>query len=548
MQFPNRVNKLSRLFAVGCVGIALAVAIHGPFGIAQDRPEAAIATVLDQKLINNAKDGSEIMSNLAYLSDVIGPRLTGSANLKRANDWAAERMTSYGLSNVQLEPWELPVGWERGTASVRMIEPNTGKSLTVAAMGWSPGTNGKITGDVFVINAKTPDDLEQYKGKLKNAIVLRRPPSEVRPITESVDIVGGQRRPPQPAAGEKDKATPAEKDKAAPREKGKAGGGGFNNRFSAESMRFNREMSEFLKKEGVAVLLSDAAKPHGLLNMSGGWRGNDRVAASDPLPTLFVTHDHYAMLHRLASRPSPAVTRIEVEITNTFVPGPLAVYNTVGEIRGSEKPDEFVVLGAHIDSWDLGQGTTDNGTGTCVVLEAARLLAKCGVAPKRTIRFALFSGEEQGLHGSKAYVKRHEAELPKTSAAVVHDTGTGRIIGLSLMGRELLKPLMEAELASLKELGVTNISADSMGGSDHQSFEAGKVPGFMFRQDPAEYRLTHHSQSDTFDKAREPDLVQGAQTMAVIAMRLANRDELLPRTKKEPTPPAEPAATPKKDG
>jgi len=312
-------------------------------------------------------------------------------------------------------------------------------------------------------------------------------------------------------------------------------------------MRFRREMAEFLRKEGVAVMLTDAAKPHGLLDMTGAWASRDRAGAPDPLPTLFVAHGHYALLHRLATRPAPPQTRLEVEIANKFIPGPLAVYNTVGEIRGSDKPDEIVVVGAHLDSWDLGQGTTDNGTGTCVVLETARLLAKSPVRPKRTIRFVLFTGEEQGLHGSKAYVTQHKDELPKTSAAIVHDTGTGKITGIALQGREVIKPIMEAELGSLKDLGVTDISLRSMGGSDHMSFDGAGVPGFMFRQDPAEYRLTHHSQSDTLDKAKEPELIQGAQVMAVLATRVANRDDMLPRDKKAPAPLTTPAEAQKPD-
>jgi hypothetical protein len=314
-------------------------------------------------------------------------------------------------------------------------------------------------------------------------------------------------------------------------------------------MAFRRELTEFLRHEGAAVLLMDAAKPHGLLTMTGNWRGDDRVSGGEPLPSLFVAHEHYALLYRLAGRPEPARTRAEVEISNTFVPGPIPVYNTVGEIRGTEKPDEFVVLGAHLDSWDLGQGTTDNGTGSSVVLEAARILVKSGVRPKRTIRFILFTGEEQGLHGSRAYVKQHEDEMARTSMALVHDTGTGRVVGIGLQGRAAVKPVLEKELASLKELGVTEIDLRGMGGSDHASFERAGVPGFAVRQDPAEYRFSHHSQSDTLDKAREPDLVQGAQVMAVTAVRVANLPQLLPREKparegedKKATPPAEKTA------
>jgi Zn-dependent M28 family amino/carboxypeptidase len=294
-------------------------------------------------------------------------------------------------------------------------------------------------------------------------------------------------------------------------------------------MAFMNELNEFLRAEGAAAILTDSGKPHGLLNMTGSWRNVERANAAEPLPTLFVTHDHYAMLWRLASRPEPAKTRTELEVTNKFIPGPVEVYNTVGEIVGSEKPDEFVVIGAHIDSWDLGQGTTDNGTGTCVVLEAARIIAASGVRPKRTIRFVLFSGEEEGLHGSRAYVNAHKDEMPKTSLAVVHDTGTGKVVGIGTQRREPLKAIFEREFVSVKPLGVKEINTRGMGGSDHQSFDGAGVPGIMFQQDPAEYRFTHHSQSDTLDKAREPDLIQGAQVMAIVAMRIANLDSLLPR-------------------
>jgi hypothetical protein len=486
----------------------------------------ATALSLDKKIITEAKSGSEIMRNLAYLSDIIGPRLTGSPALKQANEWTAEKMKSYGLTNVHLEAWSIPVGWERGTATARIIEPSNGRPLTVAAMGWTPGTNGKIVGDVVVLTAKNKDELAAYKGKLKNAIVLRSPPREIAPVTDTRYLMGGGRRQ---GVGP---GTPPGQNPNAP-------GGTPPGRFSrsdgqfGERMALMREMSEFLRTEGVAVMLQDAGKPHGLLTTSGGWRGMDRASAADPLPSLTMAHEHYALLYRLATRPAPARTRVEIEITNKLIPGPIPVYNTIGEIRGTEKPDEFVVVGAHLDSWDLAQGTTDNGTGSSIVLEAARILSHCGIKPKRTIRFALFTGEEQGLHGSKAYVQQHKDELPRTSMCLVHDTGTGKVVGLGLQGRQVIKPILDAELTSLKELGLADINLRGMGGSDHMSFEQAGVPGFAFQQDMAEYRFTHHSQSDTLDKAREPDLIQGAQMMAVIAMRVANLPNLLPRDKPE---------------
>src|SRR5262249_32975496 len=207
--------------------------------------------------------------------------------------------------------------------------------------------------------------------------------------------------------------------------------------------------------------------------------------AGEPIPSLFVTHDHYAMLWRLAHRPAPAKTRIELEVNNKFIDGPVTVYNTVGEIRGSEKPDEYVVVGAHLDSWDLGQGTTDNGPGWCVVLEAARILAKSNVKPKRTIRFILFTGEEEGLYGSKAYVDKHKDEMARTSLAIVHDTGTGRVQSINTTGVEAIKTIFERELMpSLKPLGVSVSMRGGFGGggSDHASFHQSGVPGILFTQ------------------------------------------------------------------
>jgi len=500
----------------------------------QDPPAAdgdAAALELDGKIIADAQKTSEIMKNLGYLSDVIGPRLTGSANVKRANEWGAEVMKKYGLSNVHLEPWEIPVGWERGTATMKLIDPDNGRLLTVASAGWAPGTKGKLVSDVVVIDAKTKDDLAKYKGKLKDAVILRGEPSKVPTVLDWAERAIAARK------GEEKKS---EERKFGERK------GNFQ-----EMMAFRRELGEFLRAEGAAVMLSDSGKPHNLLVTTGGWRSNDRggdrANAPEPMPSLFVAHEHYALLYRLATRPESAKTKFEVEITNKFIPGPITVYNTVGEIAG-EKADEFVVVGAHLDSWDLAQGTTDNGTGSCITLETARLLVRSGVKPKRTIRFVLFTGEEQGLYGSKAYCARHKDEMAKTSVALVHDTGTGKVLGFGLQGREAVKPIMDKELVSLKNLGFNGVTLRSLNGTDHQSFEAVGVPGFACAQDGDEYFLTHHTPSDTFDKAKEPNLVQGAQVMAVTAMRVANLSNLLPRDRpKQPFGGRRGGEEPKKD-
>jgi 6-phosphogluconolactonase len=476
------------------------------------------AEALDQKVLAEVKNHSEVMANLTYLSDIIGSRLTGSPALKHANEWTADRMRSYGLTNVHLEPWTIPMAWERGTASARIVEPDNGRSLSVAAQAWTPGTNGKLVGEVMILTASTVKQLAPYKGKLKNAIILRGAPASVRPVSETgfPGLWANVSRPrPRPGG-----ANPTRQMEQM-----------FRGMMAAQ-----REFADALRAEGVAAILQDAGKPQGLLTMMGSWHGNDRATAAGAVPVLFVAHEHYALLYRLAKRPAPAQARVEIEVHNRLIPGPIIVYNTVGEIRGSEKPDEFVILGAHLDSWDLGQGTTDNGTGSMVVLEAARALAHSGVKPKRTIRFILFTGEEQGLVGSREYVKQHESEMPRISMALVHDTGTGRVTGIGLQGRKTIQPILEKELATLKTLGAFDVDLKGMFGSDHASFEMADVPGFACEQDMTGYRFTHHSQSDTLDKAREPDLIQGAQVMAVAALRVANLPELLPRDKPEPEP------------
>lgn len=479
---------------------------------ADNKPVSKSPVEIDRMIITEVKDRARIQPNLTHLCDVIGARMTGSANLKKANEWTAEQFRSYGLENVRLEPWEIPAAWERGVCRMRLLEPANGREIHAAARAWTPGTKGKVAGPVVVVQAAKAEDLKAYEGKLKNAVLMLSPPSEIIPVTE----VG----------------KPRDKKSAAGPVRGRPG---FQIGFALRN-----QIIEMAQKEGAACLLTDSAKPHGLLNMTGSWKGPDRATASDPLPAAFVTHDHYAMLHRLATRKDAPPVRLEVEIENKTIPGPVTVFNTVGEIRGATKPDEFVVVGAHLDSWDLGQGATDNGTGTTVVLETARVLgalAKQGIRPARTIRFALFTGEEQGLFGSKEYVKRHKDEMGKTSMALVHDTGTGRVTEIPLQGFDDAKPVLEKELEILKELDV-KVVAGTQGGTDHLSFAAEGVPGFAFHQDPAEYYLTHHTQSDTLDKARWPDLVQGAQVMSLTAMRVANLPDLLPRKQAKPATPA----------
>ena len=248
------------------------------------------------------------------------------------------------------------------------------------------------------------------------------------------------------------------------------------------------------------------------------------------VPMAFLTTESYGLIWRLLKR---GPVEIEVDLKNTFSDGPVEVYNTVAEIPGSEKPDEVVIIGGHIDSWDLGTGATDNGTGIMAVLEAARALKAVGVKPKRTIRFVLFSGEEEGLHGSRAYVQAHEKEMDKISGVLIHDTGTGRVKSIGLEGRYDLREVMDKVVEPFKEaVDLEELSMRKMMGTDHQSFLPKGVPAFAVAQDMAEYRKTHHTESDTFDKVYPDEINQGAKVLAAWAYNVAMLPDILPRDPK----------------
>jgi carboxypeptidase Q len=497
--------KTRRVFGLVLV---LVLGIGGGFAALQaQQPDATAKSPeaqADEKILTEIHDHNEIMANLEYLSDVIGQRLTGSANLKKANDWTREKFAGYGLANAHLEGWTIAHAWTRGTSRGRIVSPAE-HPLTIASYGWAPGTGGTLRGAVTYVNARTMEELEKYKGKLKGAIVI---------TTEPIIL------PPQDQPAPNPMLVPYGDSFLLmhPRRPGEA-----PEMYGPERRKFVAARIEFFKNEGVAAMLTDSGKFDGLLNMTG-LGGRDYHIA--PIPAAFITSENYSLIWRLMKR---GLVEGELEMSNGIGEKPVEVYNTVAEIRGSEKPEEVVVLGAHIDSWDLGTGSTDNGTGSIVVMEAARAIEKLGLRPKRTIRFALFSGEEQGLNGSRAFVAAHREELPRYSAALIHDTGTGRVISISLMRNyQDLEP-MEGVVSPLRSLGFLELSMRWMTGSDHVSFDEAGVPGFYCVQEPAQYFQTHHSQADTFDQAHEDDLVEGAQVMAVWAFNVAQLPELLAR-------------------
>jgi hypothetical protein len=476
--------------------VLLAVVLAGgqqpPASLPQDVIDA------DRRIVTEIAEHSEQLQNLEYLSDRIGPRLTGSGNLKRANEWTAQRFRDYGLANVHLESWTIAHSWKRGWARARVVGPAEHR-LAAEAAGWSPNTAGALRGPLVYVKADNKEELEPYRGKLGGAIVITTEPQprlrvEERPLMP---------RPPQP-----------ERDFAALR-------------------RFSQEREDFFVAEGVIGLLRDSDKSFGLFNMSSV--GRDYNPAK--LPTAFLTPESYDLLWRL--RKNDQAVTVELEIGGgEFSAGPVEVYNTVAEIPGGDKRDEVVILGAHLDSWDLGTGATDNGTGASVLLEAARALRKLDLKPRRTLRFVLFSGEEQGLNGSRAYVEAHKEEMAKVSAVLVHDAGTGRVETIALQANPQVYDVVSRIVRPLRQmLNLDELSLRTISGSDHASFNRVGVPGFFCQQERATYGQTHHSQADTFDKVIREDLLNGAQVLAVFAYNVAQLDEMLPR---KPAPPPVP--------
>jgi len=491
-----------------CLLVALAIAASAR------RPLSAQDVTVDTAgagaLIDQALNHSQVMENLQYLADVIGPRLTGSPAVRRANDWTLERFKGYGLEG-HLEPWKFGGTWTRGPARVRMTAPRA-HDVTAASWAWAPGTGGSVrTGPVVRIDATTPDSFAAYRGKVKGAWVMTRAPAPVW-------------------NGDGPAMTAA--DSQSQREY-------FRNVFTpfrdadsltrARMQQFANDVPFLLQRAGALGIVLDAGKEHALLNMSGS---PNRVL---PLPQIVVAHEDYAMFDRLLR--AGAMPRLAVSVTNELTRDSVPQWNTVAEMRGSERPGEVVIVGAHLDSWDLGTGTTDNGTGAMCVLEAARAIAQSGLKPRRTIRFVLFTGEEQGLIGSRKYAEAHAAEADSIQAVIVLDNGTGAITGQALQGRADLEGLWRALLAPVKGLGVDSVVNRNKGGTDHLSFLPYGVPGFNFNQLERGYNHTHHSQSDTYDMALGADLAQASAVMAVSAYELANLSELIPRgARSTPTP------------
>lgn len=446
----------------------------------------------DQKIADEVKAHSELIKNLEYLTTEIGARLTGSPQMNRASDWTLQRFKDYGI-DAHLETTEIPHSWTRGQDSAEITAP-VSKVVQIRSLGWSKATDGSVTGNVIFVNAENPSDLDKYKGKLKGAIIMTRPPNELPPDSEVPNNAYDAVIPPS-------RGIPA---------------GGGTGRF-----RQRQQIMKMASDEGAAVLLMDSGKPDALFNM-----GSFSRYQPSQIPVAFLSHEDYGLIYRLLQA---GPVSMKVNLTGAFSPDPVKTSITVAEIKGSEHPDERVIIGGHLDSWDLGQGAVDNGTGAMATLEAARTLKVLGWKPKRTITFVLFTGEEEGGTGANLFVKNHEAEIPKMDAALIHDTGTGKVFSIALENEFETAPLMEEIYQPLQEVfDLEPLSTRYFGSSDHVEFINKGVPGYFCVQKPAHYREAHHSQADTFDKVIPDEINEGAAFLAAWAWNVSEMPPALP--------------------
>jgi carboxypeptidase Q len=453
----------------------------------------------DQKILAEEQAHSELMKNLEYLTTQIGPRLTGSKQMQAASAWTMKRFQDYGI-DAHLETAQVPHSWTRGADTAEITAPIS-RRIEIRSAGWSKATGGVVTGNVVWLESQSAEAIAAAGSKLKGAIVMIGKPSNVWLDGQNPENAYDAVIPP--AVG-------------VPAARGGAGGGrGAGGRGGAPQ-------SNPLVDAGAAVVVRDSGKPWDLFNM-GGAGGNYAPSA---IPTAFLTHEDYSLIYRLTQS---GTVSMRVNLDGKFSDGPSDASITVAEIKGSEFPDQRVIIGGHLDSWDLGQGALDNGTGAMAVLEAARTLKALGWKPKRTITFILYTGEEEGGIGVRTFLEKHEAEIPKIDASLVDDTGTGKILSIAMENLWETSPQMMQIYRPMQEvLNLQPLSTRYFGSSDHVAFLNRGVPSFFAIQTPSYYREAHHSQTDTFDKVIPEYVNQGAQTLAMFAWNVSEMTQPLP--------------------
>lgn len=527
-----------------------------------------VDTAAIEKIKDEGMNRSKVMETISYLTDVHGPRLTGSPQTKAACEWARGRLAEWGLQNAKLEAWgPFGRGWSLTGFSANIVAPQF-SPLIAFPKAWSPGTPGAVRGELVLFDAKTEAELEKFKGKLKGAIVLLAGTREVRAHFEPE----GRRQTDEQLL-------------ALANDGSRAGGGGRNFQFTPEQRAARSLDSRKLQMcydEGAAVLIEPGRGDGGTIFVQSASVPSSPDTPFDQrarpwskdvptiIPQVVVAVEHYNRLIRTVTKGTPIY--LEINVATTFHDEDLMSYNVVAELPGSDLKDEVVMLGAHFDSWHSGTGATDNAAGSGVCMEALRILQASGLKPRRTIRVGLWTGEEQGLLGSRAYVTEHfgraasagrrgpggatpEPNSTPTDLKPAHaqfaayfnlDNGTGKIRGVYMQGNEAVRPIFRAWLSPFRDMGASTLTSANTGGTDHLSFDGVGLPGFQFIQDPIEYESrTHHSNMDVYDRIQEDDMKQASVIMASFVYHAAMRDEKLPR---KPTRPIAAPAAPARSG
>lgn len=522
-----------RRFVIGLIAVC---GLLGCFTVtAEESVDLAVVNQIRDEAFGNH---SKVMDTAFYLTDVYGPRLTGSPNIKSAAEWAIKRMSGWGLANAKMEPWgPFGRGWYCTRFSASMTEPEF-SPLIGFARPWSPGTNGPVSAQATLAVITGPQDFDKFKGKLKGRIVLLSDPTPsvllAAPLSHRLTDaeLQSEATAPDPAGGNPP-GLPIGFLFDRPASQASTNSGPHVNR-----REFRNQLNKFLKNEGIVATVTAGL---GTTMTDGGDVFGAAAGSQDPKqelppPSVVVTNEHYNRIARLIDHNVPVTLELNIDAKFT---DPADAFNITAEIPGTDPNAGLVMLGGHFDSWTGGTGATDNAAGSAIAMEAMRILKSLDLKMRRTVRIALWSGEEEGLLGSRAYVKEHFAdradmklkpEYSKLSAYFNLDNGGGRIRGIYLQDNNMVRPIFSAWLQPFSDLDASTLTIRRTGSTDHISFDAVGLPAFQFIQDPLEYSTrSHHSNMDLYDRLQAGDLEQASAVMAWMVYNTAERPELLPR-------------------
>ena len=512
-----------RLLLTGLLGLSL-LAIPTLSQTSQD----ALTKIRDEGIAR-----SQVMSITSYLTDVSGPRLTNSPNIKVAAQWVLGKIKEWGLANPRLETWgPFGRGWSNEHFYAAMVKPYR-FPLIGNTKPWTPGTNGTVTVEVVRAVVTTQADIEKYRGTLRGKFVMAVAPRAVTAQFQpnatrySDEQLQTMSNPPAPRGGQPGG--------------GPRGAGG--QRGATPTPLTAQQRNQFFLDEGVLGVIEHGQATGGSITVQSG--GDPAVNAPLVPIQIVLAVEHYGIMYRDLEKNVPVTLELNVE--NKFYDQDLNAFNIVGEIPGTDKASEVVMIGAHFDSWSAGTGATDNAAGDAVMMEAMRILKATGVPLRRTVRIALWTGEEEGLLGSAAYVREHFAvrqtmelkpEHEKMSVYFNLDNGTGQIRGVYMQGNQAARPVFESWMQPFKDFGMATLTVRNTGGTDHTNFDDVGLPGFQFIQDPIEYDTrTHHTSMDTYERIESKDMMQNAVIIASLVYQAANSAEMFPR---KPLPAAPP--------